>query len=61
MNDNYDLTEIHIRWNNGEDLVLTVSYKDSISDIKQLVNRKIYSVYMTIYSHFIMLDSKKCS
>jgi hypothetical protein len=37
-----DLTKIHIRWNNEQDLLLTVSLsKDSISSIKQRVNYKV--------------------
>lgn len=31
-------TDIHIRWNNGQDLLLRISlYDDNIGDIKQLV------------------------
>lgn len=41
------LIDIHLRWNNGEDLLLTVTSQDTINVIKQLVNsifKKIDSV-----------------
>ncbi|KAG2193165.1 hypothetical protein INT47_009598 [Mucor saturninus] len=39
MNDQ-EFTDIHLRWNNGIDLVLTVlRHKDNIGEIKQLIRR----------------------
>jgi hypothetical protein len=41
MNDG--LTDIHIRWNNGQDLIITISPSvDTIGTIKQLVNKRIF-------------------
>lgn len=49
MEDQKDLTDIHIRWNNGDDLIITVSLtKDSIGTIKQLV--KYFSFSYTSFN-----------
>lgn len=42
-NDYYESIEVHIRWPEGHDLVLSVSPKETVSSLKQKVSRPAHS------------------